>query len=81
MSNSRKLAFKRFNQLKSHQLGESILPSKKIENNPPKRRIRQDEMYVESVERMFQDIEDRMIDLSRWSGEGSLYKYLEFADY
>lgn len=80
MSNSRKTAFQRYKELKQQKIGNTTITTPNVKSNPPKSRRRTDEIYADMVDRLYEDIEMKMIDLSRWSGEGNLFKYREFAD-
>jgi len=76
MSNSRKEAFRRMQEIKSQKIGTTTI----ITPQPRKRKVKQDEMYAEMVDRFWNDVENKMIDLSRWNGEGSPWLYRELVD-
>jgi len=76
MSNSRKAAFQRMQQLRQQKIGNTTITTPK----PRGRRVRQDELHAEMVDQFWQDVEDKMIDLSRWNGEGSPWLYRELVD-
>lgn len=73
--NNRKTAYERFKELKTQKIGNTTITTPKLQ---PRRRT--DEIYAEMYDRFWQDVENKMIDLSRWSGEGSPYKYKDFID-
>ena len=75
MSNSRKAAFRRMQELKAQKIGNT-----KVITPQPKPRVRSDERYAEMVDGFWRDVEDKMIDLSRWNGEGSPWLYRELID-
>jgi hypothetical protein len=77
MSNTRKQAFKRMQELRQQKIGTT-----KITTPQPVRgrRVKQDEIYSEMVDRFWNDVENKMIDLSRWNGEGSPWLYRELVD-
>jgi len=78
MSNIKmKEAFKRAQQIKTQKIGNT-----KITTPQPvrSRRVKQDEIYSEMVNRFWEDVENKMIDLSRWNGEGSPWLYRELVD-
>ena len=75
MNNLRKMAFKRAQELKAQKIGTT-----KIITPQPKPRQRTDERYAEMMDDFWRDVEDKMIDLSRWSGEGSPWLYRELID-
>jgi len=68
MSYTRKEAFRRYKQLQTQKVGNTTITT-------PKVRIRTDELHADMLERTAELIEDKMIDLSRWNGEGSIFKY------
>ena len=76
MSNSRKEAFRRMQEIKSQKIGTTTITTPQ----PRKRKVKQDEMYAEMVDRFWNDVENKMIDLSRWNGEGSPWLYRELVD-
>ena len=76
MSNSRKQAFNRFKELRQQKIGNTTITTPNVR----KRRIRTDELYADLQERTYELIEDKMIDLSKWSGEGSVFKYAGLID-
>jgi hypothetical protein len=80
MKNTRKQAFSRFKELKNEKMGITTINTSNVKNNISKSRVRTDELYLELQERSMQLIEDKMLDLSRWSGEGSLHKYADLVD-
>lgn len=73
MNNKRKEAFQRAQQIKQQKIGTTTITT-------PKVRRRTDEVYAEMVDRFWQDVEDKMIDLSRWNGESSPWLYRELVD-
>lgn len=75
--NSRKKAFQRVQELRAQKIGNTkiITPQPK-----PKVRQRTDERYAEMVDDFWREVEDKMIDLSRWSGEGSPWQYRHLID-
>jgi len=77
MSNTRKQAFRRMQELRQQKIGTT-----KITTPQPVRgrRVKQDEIYSEMVDRFWNDVENKMIDLSRWNGEGSPWLYRELVD-
>ena len=80
MSNTRKIAFKRAQELKKQKIGNTTITTPNVNNTRPKVRRRTDEIYAEMNDRFWQEVESKMIDLSRWSGEGSPYKYYNLID-
>lgn len=79
----RKEAAKRFKELKSQKVGNTTIITPKpfsSKDNTLKPRRRTDEVYSDMVDRFWQDVEDKMIDLSRWNGEGNLYEYRGYED-
>ena len=77
MSNSRKEAFRRMQQIKSQKIGTTTI----ITPQPVRgRRVKQDEIYAEMVDRFWEEVEQKSIDLSRWNGEGSPWLYRELVD-
>jgi len=76
MSNSRKQAFNRFKELRQQKIGNTTITTPKVQ----KVRQRTDERYSEMVDRFWEDVNDKMIDLSRWNGEGSPWLYRELVD-
>jgi hypothetical protein len=78
MEKLRKEAFKRAQQLRQQKIGKTTItvPQPK----PRGRRVKQDEIYSEMVDRFWNDVENKMIDLSRWNGEGSPWLYRELVD-
>jgi 23S rRNA maturation-related 3'-5' exoribonuclease YhaM len=75
MNNSRKTAYQRFKQLKQQKIGNTTITTPNVKPNTLKPRRRTDEIYQEMEERLYEEIESKMLDLSKWSGEGSLFKY------
>lgn len=73
--NNRKTAYRRFKELKTQKIGNTTITTPKLK---PRRRT--DEIYAEMNDRFWQEVESKMIDLSRWSGEGSPYKYYNLID-
>ena len=69
----RKQAIKRVQEIRAERENQSH----KNTTPQPKRRVKMDEIHAEMVERYWQDVEDKMIDLSKWNGEGSPYHYRE----
>jgi hypothetical protein len=65
-------------ELKQQKIGTTkiTIPQPK----PRGRRVKQDEIYSEMVDRFWDDVENKMIDLSRWNGEGSPWLYRELVD-
>ena len=76
MSNSRKQAFNRFKELRQQKIGNTTI----ITPQPRGRIVRQDEIYSDMVDRFWEDVENKMIDLSRWNGEGSPWLHRELVD-
>jgi hypothetical protein len=76
MRNSRKEAFNRFQELRQQKIGNTTITTPKV----TKSRVRQDEIYSEMVNRFWEDVENKMIDLSRWNGESSPWLYRELVD-
>lgn len=76
MRNSRKEAFNRFQELRQQKIGNTTITTPKVR----KSRVRQDEIYSEMVNRFWEDVENKMIDLSRWNGESSPWLYRELVD-
>lgn len=70
---TRQEAFKRMQELRQQKVGNTIITT-------PKVRRRTDELYAELQERTYELIEDKMLDLSQWSGEGSVFKYAGLVD-
>ena len=70
---TRQQAFKRMQELRQQKVGNTIITT-------PKVRRRTDELYAELQERTYELIEDKMLDLSKWSGEGSVFKYAGLVD-
>lgn len=73
MNNSRKQAYNRYKQIQTQKVGNTQITT-------PKPRRRTDEIHAEMYDRFWQDVEDKMIDLSRWNGEGNIFKYRELAE-
>lgn len=80
MEHLRKQAIKRFNELKSQKVGNTTITTPTIKERPLKPRRRTDEIYADMVDDYWRDVEDKMIDLSRWNGEGNLYQYRGYED-
>ena len=80
MSNLRKQAFNRFKEIKSQKIGNTIITTPTIKETPLKPRRRTDEIYADMMDRFYEDVEAKMIDLSRWNGEGNLYQYRDYED-
>ena len=80
MSNLRKKTFNRFNEIKSQKVGNTTIITPNVKETPLKPRRRTDEIYADMMERFYEDVEAKMIDLSRWSGEGNLYQYRGYED-
>ena len=77
MSNLRKQAFNRFKELRQQKIGNTTI----ITPQPKRSRIvRQDEIYSDMVDRFWEDVENKMIDLSRWNGECSPWLHRELVD-
>lgn len=72
---TRQQAFKRMQELRQQKVGNTTITTPNVKPNPPKPRRRTDEIYAEMEERLYEEIEMKMLDLSRWNGEGSLFKY------
>jgi len=75
MSNTGKQAYQRVQELKQQKIGNTTITTPR-----PKVRRRTDEVYAEMVDRFWDDVENKMIDLSRWNGEGSPWLYRELVD-
>ena len=75
MSNTRKIAYKRAQELKAQKIGNTKITTPKLQP-----RTRTDEKFMELQERCYELIEDKMLDLSKWNGEGSLFKYAGLID-
>lgn len=75
MSKTRKAAFKRMQELKQQKIGNTKITTPKLQP-----RTRTDERYADLQERTYELIEDKMLDLSKWNGEGSLFKYAGLID-
>lgn len=75
MSNTRKKAFQRVQELRAQKIGNTKIITPQL-----KPRVRTDERYAEMVDDFWRDVEDKMIDLSKWSGEGSPWLYRELID-
>ncbi len=80
MSNSRRQAFLRMQELKTQKVGNTTIITPKVSKTPSKRRVRQDEIHADMVDKFWENVENKMIDLSRWSGEGSPWLYRELVD-
>lgn len=80
MSNSRKLAFRRMQELKTQKVGNTTITVPNVTKTRPKVRRRTDEIHAEMSDRFWEDVENKMIDLSKWSGEGSIFKYAGLVD-
>jgi hypothetical protein len=80
MSNLRKTAFQRAQELRQQKIGNTTIITPNVKDTPLKPRMRTDERYAEMMDNVYQQIENKMLDLSRWSGEGSLYKYSQLID-
>lgn len=80
MEHLRKQAIKRFNELKSQKVGNTTITTPTIKERPLKARRRTDEIYADMVDDYWRYVEDKMIDLSRWNGEGNLYQYRGYED-
>ena len=80
MSKSRKIAFQRYKELKEQKVGNTTIITPKVNKTPSKSFRKTDELYMEMEERFYELVENKMIDLSRWSGEGSPYKYAGLVD-
>jgi len=76
MNNSRKQAFNRFKELRQQKIGNTTITTPNVR----KTHVRTDELYADLQERTYELIEDKMIDLSKWSGEGSVFKYAGLID-
>jgi 23S rRNA maturation-related 3'-5' exoribonuclease YhaM len=77
MSNSRKEAFRRMQQIKTQKIGNTTITTPQPVRG---RRVKQDEIYAEMVDRFWEEVEQKSIDLSRWNGEGSPWLYRELVD-
>lgn len=77
MSNSRKEAFRRMQQIKTQKIGNTTITTPQPVRS---RKVKQDEIYSDMVNRFWEDVENKMIDLSRWNGEGSPWLYRELVD-
>ena len=78
MSNIKmKEAFKRAQQIKTQKIGNTTITTPQPK---PRGRRRTDEIYAEMMDRFYEEVEMKMIDLSKWSGEGPIYKYRELVD-
>ena len=80
MSNSRKLAFRRMQELKQQKVGSTTITVPKVTKTRPKVRRRTDEVYAEMSDRCWEDVENKMIDLLKWREEGKLLKYEGLVD-
>ena len=63
-------------EIKTQKIGNTSI----ITPQPRGRKVKQDEIYAEMVDRFWNDVENKMIDLSRWNGEGSPWLYRELVD-
>ena len=75
MSNTRKIAYKRAQELKNQKIGNTKITTPKLQP-----RTRTDEKFMDLQERCYELIEDKMLDLSKWNGEGNLFKYAGLID-
>ena len=75
MSNTRKIAYKRAQELKAQKIGNTKIITPKLQP-----RTRTDERFMDLQERCYELIEDKMLDLSKWNGEGNLFKYAGLID-
>jgi hypothetical protein len=78
--NSRTKAFNRFQELKSQKVGSTTITIPNVVKQRPKVRRRTDEIHAEMYDNFWGAVESKMIDLSRWSGEGNPYHYKELID-
>ena len=84
--NNRKVAFARAQQIKAEK-NNSVMVNQKVNNTiisvpqVKRPRLRTDEIYVDMIENMMDDVEERMISLSRWDGEHSVWKHKDLLDY
>jgi hypothetical protein len=78
--NTRKLAYQRMKQLQQQKVGSTTIITPKVSKTTPKVRRRTDEIHAEMYDNFWGAVENKMIDLSRWSGEGSPYHYRELID-
>ncbi len=75
-TNNRKIAFMRAQEILQQKVNNTIITTPVVR----KPRVRTDEVYCEMMEQLQQEVENKMITLSRWNGEGSLWKYREYLD-
>ena len=75
MSNTRKQAFKRMQELRQQKIGNT-----KITTPRPKVRRRTDEIHAELVDEFWRRVEEKSIDLSRWDGQGSPWQHRHILD-
>lgn len=80
MSNSRQLAFKRMQELKTQKVGSTIITVPKVVRERPKVRRRTDEIHAELVDEFWRKVEEKSIDLSRWDGQGSPWEHRHIMD-
>ena len=78
MSNLRKEAFRRMQELKTQKVGNTTITVPNVRKRG--RVVRQDEIHADMVNRFWEDVDNKMIDLSRWNGEGSPWLYRELVD-
>ena len=67
-------------ELKQQKVGSTTITVPKVTKTRPKVRRRTDEVYAEMSDRFWEDVENKMIDLSRWNGEGNVFKYAGLVD-
>ena len=77
MNNSRKLAYMRYKQLKTQKIGNTTITTPQPKRG---RLVRQDEIHAEMMDRFWEEVENKSIDLSRWDGQGSPWLHRELVD-
>jgi len=68
MSNTRKQAFKRMQELRQQKIGNTKITT------------RTDEIHAELVDEFWRRVEEKSIDLSRWDGQGSPWQHRHILD-
>jgi hypothetical protein len=80
MSNLRKEAFRRMQELKQQKVGSTTITLPNVTKTRPKVRRRTDEIHAELVDEFWKKVEEKSIDLSRWDGQGSPWEHRHILD-
>jgi len=72
-----KEAFKRAQQIKTQKIGKTTITTPQPIRG---RKVKQDEIYADMVNRFWEEVEQKSIDLSRWDGQGEPWKHRHLVD-